>query len=354
MSRTAITRAKYLLTLRTSRRGPPFLDWLIRRPSSARARGAPSDEGVDTDGDEKDHAQKLVVPVGVPVGEDDADLGKTDDQRAQRGPDCGTVSTGQEAPSDHGGDDVEELEPNSLARLDPLEAKGDHDADHGRRNRRVHEEDHLRSRDRNADGARGVGVSADSEDPVSESGLGQHHRGDYGDGDPPEHRILEVVGGEERAADRDDSVGRGGVGPVLHARNRGEQVSWRGVDACEKQVNREGADQGPQLGALQKAHQNADAGQPLVSPRARLLGGRTRTGLGACHAHLLRSPDVTGPESTGPVISSDSVYLVPLPARLATVAALLLSTMPGPLLTVSKPPTVFAFCLNSLRKTIGR
>src|SRR2546430_8794497 len=163
---------------------------------------------------------------------------------------------------------------------------------------------------------------------------------------PPNH--------EERDGDRHDAVGRGGVGPVLHARDRGEQVSWRGVDACEKQVNREGADQGPQLGAPQKAHQNADAGQPLVSPRARLLGGRTRTGLGACHAHLLRSPNVTGPESTGPVISSDSVYRVPLPARLATVAALLLSTMPGPLLTVSKPPTVFAFCLNSLRKTIGR
>src|SRR5207253_3786973 len=95
--------------------------------------------------------------------------------------------------------------------------------------------------------------------------------------------------------------------------------------------------------------------RPAARPAPRPpVGGRTRTGLGACHAHLLRSPDVTGPESTGPVISSDSVYLVPLPARLATVAALLLSTMPGPLLTVSKPPTVFAFCLNSLRKTIGR
>src|SRR5205807_2200372 len=102
MSRSAITLPKYLLTLRTSRRGTPFLDGLIRRPSSARARGAPSDEGVDTDGDEKDHAQKRVVPVGVPVGE---------------------------------------------------------------------------------------------------SGLGQHVGCDYGDGDPPEHRILEVVGGEERAAE---------------------------------------------------------------------------------------------------------------------------------------------------------
>src|SRR5439155_26171480 len=165
MSRSAITLPKYLLTLRTSRRGTPFLDWLIRRPSSARARGAPSDEGVDTDGDEKDHAQKRVVPVGVPVGEDDADMGKSDDQRDQRGPDCGTVSTGQEATSDHGGADVEELEPNSLARLDRLEAKGNNDADLGRRNRRVHEEDHLRARGRHAGRARGSGGSAGGEAP---------------------------------------------------------------------------------------------------------------------------------------------------------------------------------------------
>src|SRR6267143_3147372 len=249
MSRNAITLPKYLLTWRTSRSATPFFDSLIS-PSPPRARGTPSHDGVDPDRDKQDHAEERVVPVGVPVGKDDSDLSEADDQRAERGSDRGTVTARQETPAHDRGDDVEELQPDPLARLDALETKGDHDAHHGRGHRRVHEKDDLRARDRDPDRASGIGVTTDREDPVAEGRLRQHHSGDDRDDYPPEYRVLEVVRGKERAAE--DRLGacksRRLVGDVESHRVR-EEPSDADVHSAQDEKRSQGDDEARQLGA---------------------------------------------------------------------------------------------------------
>src|SRR6202140_5602480 len=126
MSLSAMTLPKYLLTWRTSSRGIPVA---LMSASSQGARGTPSDEGVHPHCDKQDHAEEGEVPVGVPAGKDDADLSEADDKRPDRCTDRGTVAAGQQAPSDHRGDDEEELLANTLAGLDSLEAQRDHDPD---------------------------------------------------------------------------------------------------------------------------------------------------------------------------------------------------------------------------------
>src|SRR5882762_9397719 len=199
MSFSAITLPKYLLTWRTSSRGAPLLCSLTASPP--RARRAPSDECVHSDGDEQDHAKEGEVPVRVPPGKDDADLRKADDQRADRGADRGPVTAGQQTAADDRGDDEEEFLTYALAGLDALEAQRDHDPDQRRRHRRAHEEDDLGPRDRDAHSASRVRVPSNGVDPVAKGRLrqdpGRHHR----DGDPPQHRVLKVVWGQEGAAE---------------------------------------------------------------------------------------------------------------------------------------------------------
>src|SRR5579864_443307 len=93
------------------------------------------------------------------------------------------------------------------------------------------------------------------------------------------------------------------------------------------------------------------ASRSSLAPRA---GGAMGLGRGSVLATVISLPPKGRHRALGPVARRFSVYRVPLPARLATVDALVLSTMPGPLFTVSKPPTVFALVLKSLRNTIGR
>src|SRR5450759_2546418 len=357
MSLRAMTLPKYLLTWRTSSSGTPLA---ITSASSPSARRAPSHESVHTHGDEQDHAEEREVPVGIPAGEDDADLREADDQRPDRRSDRGTVAAGQQAPSNHRGDDEEEFLTNTLAGLDSLEAQRDHDPDQRRRHGGAHEEDDFGARHRDAHAARRVRVAADGVDPVSKGGLGQHPCRGHRDRDPPQHCVLEVVGRKECAAedalcagesrrlvgdveadlvrnqerdadvhatedeegrecddearqfrpddehaihradqssehqhhdyghphvdlvardqhaeqeaaatdhhargkvelaadhqqrngDSHDSVGRSGVSPVLHPRDRCELVTGRGVDGGEQQVNRHPTDESPELWPL--------------------------------------------------------------------------------------------------------
>src|SRR5216684_3555869 len=69
----------------------------LRRRSSARARCSPPDERVDAHRKKQDDSKESEVPVGVPVGKDDADLRKPDDEGANRSPDRGSIAAGQEA-----------------------------------------------------------------------------------------------------------------------------------------------------------------------------------------------------------------------------------------------------------------
>src|SRR2546422_14521 len=115
MSRSAITLPKYLLTFRTSRSGMTFFESFIALPSTPRARGTPSHNCVHAHRQEKDHTQEGVVPVAFPAGEDDADLSKPDDQRADGRSDRRAIAAGQKAAADYGGDDVEELLAHALA-----------------------------------------------------------------------------------------------------------------------------------------------------------------------------------------------------------------------------------------------
>src|SRR5258706_11477385 len=126
MSLSAMTLPKYLLTWRTSSNGALF--WFITS-STPRARGAASHQGVHSNRDEQDHAEEREVPVRVPPGEDDSDLRKSDDERADRSADCRSVAARQQAATDDRGDDEEEFLADALARLDALEAQRDHDSD---------------------------------------------------------------------------------------------------------------------------------------------------------------------------------------------------------------------------------
>src|SRR4030088_102814 len=97
MSLSAFTWRKYLVTLRTSSRGVPrFIS-----ASMPRARGAAPDPRVHSDSEEQDHAEEGEVPVGIPVGEDDPNLGKADDQCPDRRADRRSVASGQEAAAHH-------------------------------------------------------------------------------------------------------------------------------------------------------------------------------------------------------------------------------------------------------------
>src|SRR6266566_8363852 len=123
MSFSAMTLPKYLLTWRTSSNGALF--WFITS-STPRGRRAASHQCVHADRDEQDHAKEREVPVGVPPGEDDANLREADYQRADRCADRGPIPAGQQTAADDRGDDEEEFLADALARLDALEAQRDH------------------------------------------------------------------------------------------------------------------------------------------------------------------------------------------------------------------------------------
>src|SRR5579872_516346 len=73
----------------------------------------------------------------------------------------------------------------------------------------------------------------------------------------------------------------------------------------------------------------------LSSPALAGCGEELELGL-VLLATLIVAPSWMGRRAGGPARrKADPVYRVPLPARLATVDAFVLSTMPGPLLTVS-------------------
>ena len=67
------------------------------------------DPVVDQDRAEQHHAEEGVQPVAVPAGVDDALVDHAVDQRAERGADRRAVATGQQAATDDGADDVDEL-----------------------------------------------------------------------------------------------------------------------------------------------------------------------------------------------------------------------------------------------------
>ena len=161
-----------LMSLRATTLPKYFDD--ARGPRAAAVIAGPlralADVVVDQHRDQQDHAEEQEAPVGVPARELDADERHADDRRAQRRADRGAEAARQHAAADDRGDDVLELLADALAGLRGRQPQRDHDARQRAHERRGHEQPDLHARDRHADVAGGVRVTADAEDPVARRG----------------------------------------------------------------------------------------------------------------------------------------------------------------------------------------
>src|ERR671921_1763561 len=171
---------------------------------SAPGGGVVLDVEVDQHREQQHRAEEGVEPVRVEPGEHDALGGHAEDERADRSADHAAVAAGQEAAADDRGDDVDELVADAQAGLHRGEVEQQVHAVEPGQERHAHEQANFDLGDGDADGAGGVLVAADGEDPVADLGAEQDPGADRDEQQPPQHGDLDGhepqrdVGGEER------------------------------------------------------------------------------------------------------------------------------------------------------------